>query len=242
MRIVAIVEARMTSTRLPGKHMLVANGKPMIQHLIERLKMVSSLDEIVLATTINDTDEPLISLAKKLEIAYFRGSEEDVMNRVIGAAESVDGEIIVSITGDCPILDPSLVEQTIQMFLNNKCAYVNNAAIASYPGGMNTQVYEVETLKKSALITEDLLDHEHVTSHIMRNPELFLPIYLVAPPDLYWPELRLELDEQADYEFLKRIIEYFGDKNPCFSCNDVIELLRQKPGWVEVNQDERRFS
>ena len=236
-RVVAIIEARMTSSRLPGKHMLPANGKPMIEHLINRIKQVLSLDEIVMATTVNETDEPLVALTKRLGIACFRGSEEDVMSRVIGAAESVNADIIVGITGDCVIIDPLLVEQTIQMFLNNKCAYVNNAAVSSYPGGMNTQVYELESLKKSALMTDDSLDHEHVTSHIFRNPDLFPPVYLVAPPDLHWPELKLELDEPADYELLKKIIEYFGDENPYFSCKDVIDFLKEKQEWVGINQD-----
>ena len=239
-KIAAIIEARMTSTRLPDKHMLLSNGKPMIEHLINRVKRVPSLDKIVMATTVNETDEPLVALAQKLDISCFRGSEEDVMSRVIGAAESVDADIIVEITGDCVTIDPFLVEQTIQMFINNKCAYVSNAEISTYPGGMNTQVYSLETLKYSASMTDDPLDHEHVTLHIRRNPDLFHHIYLVAPPDLYWPELQLTLDEQADYELLSKIIEYFGDENPDFSCKDVIDLLKEKQEWVEINQDVYR--
>lgn len=239
-RIVAIIEARMTSTRLPGKHMLLANGKPMMEHLIGRLKKVPSLDKIVIATTVNETDEPLVALAHRLDIVCFRGSEEDVMCRVIGAAESVNADIIVGITGDCVIIDPLLVEQTIQTFLNNRCAYVNNAAVSGYPDGMNTQVYYLETLKESASMTDESLDHEHVTSHILRNPDLFPPVYLVAPLDLHWPELQLTLDEQADYELLKEIIEYFGDENPFFSCRDLINLLKERPEWVKINQDVYR--
>jgi len=239
-KITAIIEARMTSTRLPGKHMLTAGGKPMIQHLVDRLKRVTSLDEIVMATTVNDADEPLVELAKKSGIQFFQGSEADVMSRVIGAAETVEADNIVGITGDCPVIDPLLVEQAIRMFFNNTCAYVNNAAVPGYPGGMNTQVYELASLKKSAEMTDDPLDHEHVTSHIFRNSELFPPLYLVPSPDLYWPELKLELDEPADYKLLKRIIEYFGQKNPFFSCREVIDLLRTKPDWLEINRNVLR--
>ncbi len=220
--------------------MLRANGKPIIEHLINRLKNVPSLDEIVMATTVKETDEYLVALAYRLEIACFRGSEKDVMSRVISAAESVSADIIVGITGDCPVIDPLLVEQTIQMFIHNKCAYVNNAAVPGYPGGMNTQVYELATLKKSSEMTDDPLDREHVTSHISRNSELFPPIYLVPPPDLYWPDLKLELDEQADYEMLRKIIEHFGDENPYFSCKEVVEFLREKPEWVEINRNVKR--
>ena len=192
-KIAAIIEARLTSTRLPGKHMLPANGKPMIEHLVHRLKQVASLDEIVIATTVNDSDKPLVEFAMETGIRFFRGSEEDVMSRVIGAAESVEAEVIVGITGDCPVIDPLLVEQAIQMFVQNSCAYVNNAAVPGYPGGMNTQVYELASLKKSAEMSDDPLDREHVTSHILRNPEFFPPLYLVPSPDLCWPELKLEL-------------------------------------------------
>ena len=121
-RIVAIIEARMTSTRLPGKHMMLANNKPMIEHLVNRLKRVPSLNDIVMATTVNDTDEPLIELAIDTDISFFRGSENDVMSRVIGAAESVKADIIVGITGDCTVIDPLLIEQAIQVFIHNSCA------------------------------------------------------------------------------------------------------------------------
>ncbi len=235
-KIVAIIEARMTSTRLPGKHMLLANGKPMIEHLVNRLKQVASISKIVMATTTNDSDDPLVELSKKNNIYFYRGSEDDVMVRVIEAAESVNGEIIVGITGDCPVIDPMLVEQTIQMFIHNTCDYVNNAVVPGLPGGMNTQVYKLASLRKSVELTNYPLDHEHVTSHILRNPKLFSPIYLVPPPDLHWPELKLELDNHSDYELLKKTIEHFGDENPYFSCREIIDLLKVKPTWVEINR------
>ena len=233
--IAAIIEARMTSTRLPGKHMLLANKKPMIEHLVYRLKQVLSVNEIVMATTVNDSDEPLVELAKRMGISFFCGSEPNVMERVIGAAESVNADIVVGITGDCPVIDPMLVEQTIQMFIHNKCDYVNNAHVPGYPGGMNTQVYRLTSLKKSAAMTKDPFDHEHVTSHMFRNPRLFNPIYLMPPPDLYWPELMLELDEEKDYILLKKIIEHFGDDNQFFSCSEIIDLLRENREWANIN-------
>jgi len=239
-KIVAIIEARMTSTRLPKKHMLLANGKPMIEHLVIRLKQVTSIDEIVMATTVNNTDDPLVDFAKRMAISYYRGSEPDVMSRVIEAADSVEADTVVGITGDCPLIDPLLIEQTIQMFIHNECAYVNNAAVPGYPGGMNTQVYGLDALKKSLELSTDPLDREHVTSFIFNNPDMFPPIYLLPPPDLFWPELELELDEEKDYILLKKIIEYFGDDNPIFSCKEVIELLKTKPEWIEINQSVKR--
>ena len=238
-KISAIIEARMTSTRLPGKHMLPANGKPMIGHLIDRLKKVPSLDTIVMATTVNEADDPLVKLALSKNICFFRGSENNVMSRVIASAKSVKAEIIVGITGDCPVIDPIIIEQAIQTFIHNKCDYVNNAVIPGYPGGMNVQVYTLSSLKKSYKMTTDSLDYEHVTSHILRNPKLFKPIYQIAPLNLNWPDLKLELDERSDYELLKKIIEYFDD-NEFFSCKEIIDLLRQNPDWVEINHHIKR--
>jgi len=239
-KIVATIEARMTSTRLPGKVLLEADGKPMLKHLVDRLRQVKSIQVIVLATTINSTDDCLEAFAKEEKIAYFRGSEEDVMGRVIGAADAVKADIVVEITGDCPIIDPLLVEQTIQMFLHNTCEYANNCLIPSYPDGMATQVYSLETLKRSAALTNEPLDREHVTLHICNHPDLFRHVNLMAPPDLYWPGLGLTLDEPKDYELLKILIEYFGPSKPYFSCREVIEVLKTKPEWVAINQEVRR--
>jgi len=239
-KIVATIEARMTSTRLPGKVLLPAGGKPMLKHLVDRLRQVKSLQAIVLATTVNRTDDCLEALAREEGIACFRGSEEDVLGRVIGAADSVQADIVVEITGDCPIIDPLLVEQTIQIFLHNPCEFASNSLIKSYPDGMETQVFPLATLKRSAAMTNDPLDREHVTLHICQHPELFRHIYLIASPDLYWPGLGLTLDEKADYELLKKLIEYFGPSNPYFTCREVIALLRTKPDWVAINQQVRR--
>jgi len=230
----------MTSTRLPGKVLLPAAGKPMLEHLVSRVRAVPSLDGIVLATTINQTDDVLEDFAQNVGIDCFRGSEDDVMNRVIGAAESVDAEVIVEITGDCPLIDPQLIEQTIRMFAANTADYVCNAQVRSYPDGMDTQVYQLATLKRSAALTDDALDHEHVTLHIRNHPELFSHVYLVAPPELHWPGLGLVLDEPKDFEFLRKIIEHFDTKGSWFSCLDVINLLREMPDLAKINQSVKR--
>ena len=235
-KVSAIIEARMTSKRLPGKHMLPVLGKPIIKYLIDRLKKVQSLDCIVMATTVNKADDPLVKLSHEAGIKYYRGSENDVMSRVIEAAESVNAEIIVSITGDCPLIDPQLVDQAIRTFMHNCCDYVNNAAIPGYPGGMNVQVYSLDSLLKSSESTNDILDREHVTSYIYANPDLFFPIYLLPTPELNHPEYTLELDEKSDYELIKQIIEHFGENNISFSCKDIIDLLLENPEWHDINK------
>ena len=235
-KIIATIEARMTSNRLPGKVLLPALGMPMLTHLITRLKSVESIDDIVIATTVNDADQPIVNFAKENGIHCFRGSEEDVMSRVIAAAESLDADVVVEITGDCPIIDPDIVEQTIQIYIHNNVDYVSNGHIRSYPDGMDTQVFSLETLNKSASMTNEKLDHEHVTLHIRNNPEIFSHLYLIAPPSLYWPELGLTLDEEADYRILKEIIETIGVDNSLFSCAEAINFLRQHPELVNINK------
>lgn len=236
MKIVATIEARMTSSRLPGKPLLRAAGKPMLEHLVRRLRAVSSIETIVLATTINPADEPLVKLADNLGLSVFRGDENDVMQRVVDAAESVDADVVVEITGDCPIIDPEIVGQTISIFLVNQADYVSNVIIRSYPDGMDTQVFRLDTLKRSLNMTEHPLDREHVTLHIRNHPELFTHIHLVASPEIRWPELGLTLDELGDYELLKRVIEYFEPNMPLFSCLDVVRYLRKNPKLIDFNK------
>lgn len=239
-KIVAVVEARMTSSRLPGKVLLPAAGKPMLGHLVGRLQRVPSVDEIVLATTVNDTDEPLVEFARHSGVTCFRGSEHDVMARVLGAGDATNADIIVNITGDCPLIDPVLTEQTVSMFLHNRCDYATNGHVRTFPGGYAVQVYRLETLRRSASMTTDPLDHEHVTLHMRKHPEIFRHVYLVAPIDQHWPEIDLSLDEKADYQLLKRIFEHFGDADPYFGCREAVALLKANPDWLAINQHVKR--
>lgn len=240
MKIVATIEARMTSTRLPGKVLLPAMGKPMLHHLLKRLRAAPGIDEIVLATTINATDEVLIQFAKDEGVLVYRGSEEDVMTRVIEAAEMVQADAVVEITGDNPLIDPDIIGQAIAVFKANAPVYVGDAQERSYPLGMAVQVFPLDMLKRSAAMTSDRLDHEHVTLHIRNHPEIFPLLYLAAPPSINRPDLSLTMDEPADYELLKLIIEYFGESNQYFSCLDIIHLFRTKPELIEINQTVRR--
>jgi len=236
-KVVATIEARMTSSRLPGKVLLPAGGEPMLMHLVRRLRAVASIDEIVIATTTNTSDEPIVEFAKAAGVLCYRGSEDDVLARVIGAGDLAQAEVLVEITGDCPVIDPDLVEQTIQMFFHNDVQYVANSLIRSYPDGMDTQVMLFSALKSSATMTNDPLDREHVSRFICRHPELFSRVHLIAPPSLHWPELGLTLDEANDYLLLKKIIEELASTNPLFSCGDMIRLLRERSDLVDINRE-----
>jgi spore coat polysaccharide biosynthesis protein SpsF len=233
MKVIATIEARMTSKRLPGKVMLFASGKSMLEHLVNRIRKVPSIDEIVLATTINSADDVLVEFANKVGVRYYRGSEDDVMQRVIDAAKSVDADIVVELTGDNPLIDPLIIEMSIQYFKANNADYLFSS---NYPIGMNTQVFYLAALVRSANLTDAALDHEHVTLHIRNNPEIFSQVQLLASPEMNWPDLGLTLDEPKDYELLKKIIQHFDNSNIDFSCIDIVRLLRNKPDWVSINK------
>jgi len=233
-RVVAIIEARMSSSRLPGKHLLTAAGKPMLQHLVERLKQVSLIQEIVIATTNNRVDNILVELANRLNVGHHQGGEEDVMGRVIEAGRKYSADIICEVTGDCPIIDPQLVERLIEFFIEKPVVYASNGR-NGLPDGMGAQVFYQSTLEKSYQMTKEALDLEHVTLHIRNNRDIFPAVYVAAPRDCYWPALGLTLDEEADYQLLKQVIESFSENSTNFSCSDVVRLLKENPKWVDIN-------
>lgn len=236
MKYVATIEARMTSSRLPGKVMMQAAGRPMIQHLVDRLKSVDSINDIIIATTRNAEDDVIEEFSDSHDVRCYRGSEDDVMDRVLSAASSCKADVVVEITGDCPIIDPRIIQQSVQIFKHNECDYASNVIIRSYPDGMDTQVFWLDVLKRSESMTNDKLDREHVSLHIRNNPNIFKQINLIAPPDQYWPELGLTLDEYRDYNLLKKIIEHYADYNYFFSCSEVVSLLKDKLEWVSINR------
>lgn len=226
----------MTSSRLPGKHLLKVLGKPILSYLIDRLKTVESIDSIIIATTNNAADDVLVKFAKQNKIEVYRGDEYDVMGRVLDAAKYFKADIICEVTGDCPIIDPQLVEQVIQKYLCSNVDYIYNRSIKCLPDGMDVQVFSTSALAQSEKQTNNPLDREHVTLHIRNHPELFSHGDIKTPSSLCWPELGLTLDEIDDFKFLKKIIEYFNPENPLFSCYDVISILRRNPELALINQ------
>jgi spore coat polysaccharide biosynthesis protein SpsF len=236
-RVVATIEARMNSTRLPGKVLMPALGEPMLLHLVRRLRAVSLIDEVVIATTLSDADDAILQFSETESICCYRGSESDVLGRVIGAATSADAEIVVTITGDCPLIDPELVEQAIAVFLCHDVDFVTNAQIPTYPDGMDAQVMLLSLLKETAELTDDPRDREHVTRYICRNLESYSRVHVLAPLPLRRPELALTLDEFGDYNLLRSLIEEISPSNPLFSLSDILTCLGNHPEWLQFNKD-----
>src|SRR3954447_26803692 len=162
-RVVATIEARMTSSRLPGKVLLPARGKPLLELMVERLQRSRHLDAIVIATTEDASSDPLQELAERLGIGCFRGSEDDVLARVLGAAQAYDADLIVELTGDCPLIDPALVDHAIEGHREGGADYTATVLEKTYPLGFAVQVFPTAVLAEVATATDDPADHEHVS-------------------------------------------------------------------------------
>ncbi len=240
MKIVATIEARMTSTRLPGKVLKPVLRRPVLELLIERLQRVERIDEIVVATTINDTDQPIIDLCDRLNIRYFRGSEEDVLKRVLDAAKSVSADLIVEITGDCPFVDPDIVNQCLDIFMEGEYDFVSNTISRTFPVGLDVRIFPVHVLEEVNSLTDDPIDHEHVSIYIYEHPERYRLRNIEAEGELFWHDLGITLDTREDYELISKIFEELYPKNPYFSALDIVRLLREKPELIEINRHIRR--
>ncbi len=236
-KIVATIEARMTSSRLPGKVLLPIAGMPALELMIRRLKKSSYIDGICLATTTNAADEPLAELAHKLGIACFRGSESDVLGRVLGAAEEVQANIIVELTGDCPFADPHLVDRGIEEFFARDVDYASNTNPPTYPNGFDVQVFPTAVLKEVASLTTDPIDRTHVSYYIYTHPDAYRCHNWEAEKDAYAPELRMTLDEDADYRALTAVAEALGPDPLAFSASDVVQYLKSHPDIVALTKD-----
>lgn len=236
-KIVSTIEARMTSTRLPGKVLLPLAGVPALGRMAERVKKAKYLDEIVIATTINKADEPIVELAKKLGVKSWRGSEEDVLGRVLGAAQSVKADIIVELTGDCPLMDPGLINRGIEEFFSGQYDCAANVIRRSFPDGFDVQVFPTILLAKIDKITNDPLDREHVSYYIYRNEGKYKINHWVSEKKYFWPELRVTLDEKNDYILLDKIFKKLLPIKKDFNYIDIIEFLRKNPKLLEINKD-----
>jgi spore coat polysaccharide biosynthesis protein SpsF len=236
MKIVATIEARTTSSRLPGKILRPILSKPVLELLIERLSRVRKIDQIVVATTSNSTDDVVEKLTRRLGVGCYRGSEDDVLDRVMKAAQFYNADIIVEITGDCPLIDPGVIDHLIEIFLRNSYDYVSNTLKQTYPNGLDAQVFSLKTLEEVAQLTQDPVDHEHVSLYIYEHPEKFSLFNLESDLPEKYRDLRLTVDTIEDFELIRLIYEELYPGNPNFSLEDIIDLLDRKPDLKDINK------
>ena len=245
-KIVATIECRMTSSRLPGKVLLQSCGKSMLEHMVERLSRVEKIDEIIFATTVNSEDDGIVDLANRLNIQYYRGSENDVLKRVLEAVQKRKGDIIVETTGDCPLIDPDFVSQTLDLYLYNHCDYTYNNFYEEdgqrdYPEGMDVEVFSEQLLCLADQEGKTLQDREHVSWFFIRQPERFNLLRMPASPGLNSKQFRLTLDEIDDYHLINAVFEGLYPFKKDFSCSDMIEYLNKNPEVFNLNRHVHRI-
>lgn len=237
MKVVIIVQARMTSTRLPGKVLKRVLDKPLLEYQMERLQRVKNADEIVVATTINAADDVIIELCKRLRIAYYRGSEQDVLSRYAEAAHEYDADVVVRITSDCPLIDPQVIEQVIQTYLDNSAEYdyVSNCLERTYPRGLDVEVFSGVILYETCEQSTTHLDREHVTSFIYQQPDRYQIINVKYVQNQ--SRHRWTVDTAEDFLLVRKIIESLYPQRPQFTLEDCLSLLEDNPGWQDINSN-----
>lgn len=240
MRIVATIEARMRSSRLPGKVLKSILGRPMLELMIERLQRSSRLDAISIATTADESCDVIETLANKLHVGCYRGSEDDVLDRVLQTAKHAKADLIVELTGDCPLLDPTIVDCVIDAFLANNVDYCSNALVEPYPRGMDVQVFPVSVLERVAGLTNQPEDREHVSLYIYEHPDIFrlLNVESKIPDGL--GDVRLTVDTKEDFELVRLIYEELYPVKPAFGLQDILHLLSQRSDLRAINRHVRQ--
>lgn len=232
MKTVAIIQARMGSSRLRGKIMAEIAGDPMLMHVIRRTEYSEKIDMIAIATSLSADDDTVEEFCIKKNISFFRGSLNDVLDRYYQAAQYFGADIVVRLTADCPLLDPKIIDKVIDTFVRGSYDYVSNCRLAAtYPDGLDTEVFWFKVLKNAWQNATLKSEREHVTPFIYNHPELFSLGNVRNAVDL--SSHRWTVDELQDLEFVKKIYEYF--KNRPFGMHDILDLLNSNPNLLSIN-------
>jgi spore coat polysaccharide biosynthesis protein SpsF (cytidylyltransferase family) len=237
-RVVAIIQARMTSKRLPGKVMADVGGAPLLQRIVDRLKRCTLLNAIVVATTANKEDDSVMELGGKLGIEVFRGDELDVLGRVLLAAERARADVVVRITADCPIIDPGIVDECIRLRAERDVDYASNVNVRTYPDGLDTEVLRIDALRAAAKAARDPFLREHVTPYIRGNRPNF-PSGNFSRADLTFcadfSHIRWTVDRQNDLDRIREI--YVAFKKP-FSWLEALSLATKRPHLLGIANND----
>lgn len=238
MKIAAIVQARMTSTRLPNKVLMKLAGKENIYHVFNQLYYSKIINEIILATSTDKSDDELEKWGNENGKKVFRGDLDDVLKRFYDAAVITEADIIVRITGDCPLIDPEVVDKVIEMFLKDEYDYCSNTNPPTFPDGLDTEVFTFASLEKAYKEAKLKSELEHVTPYIRNNTEIFkLGNY---SSEINYEHYRWTLDNLKDYEFLKIIFENLYEEKSYIKHLDVIKYIENNKDIIEINSKIQR--
>jgi spore coat polysaccharide biosynthesis protein SpsF len=233
MRIVTIVQARMGSSRLPGKVMLDLGGATVLARVMQRLERTKLAGELVVATTLDAADDQIVTECKRIGVKVFRGEEKDVLDRYYRAAQHFSAEAVVRITSDCPLIEPEITDKTIRAFVDRGPDYASNALQRTYPRGLDTEVFTFETLARTWRLAQKGYQRSHVTSYIYENPDQFKLLSVTGETDYSWQ--RWTVDTQDDLDFIRAIYQEMDDPDH-FSWRDVLRLIESRPELLELNR------
>jgi len=233
MRVVAIIQARMGSTRLPGKVLKDIGGRTMLARVVGRVGRASLVDEVIVASTIAPADDVIMAECAHLETPCFRGSEEDVLDRYYRAAHAHQAEAVVRVTADCPLIEPEIVDRAVRAFLDHQPDYASNTLERTYPRGLDVELVDKDALDRAW--HEATLDYQrvHVTPYIYQNPSLFRLLSITAEAN--YSHHRWTVDTLEDLEFTRSVYARL-DPEDSFTWHDVLALLKQEPDLVELNR------
>ena len=236
-KIAAIVQARMTSTRLPGKALIDICGKPALQRVVERLRQSKALDDVIVATTINDADDAIVELCEALHCNCYRGSEEDVLSRVLEAAKLYEVDIIVEITADCPLIDHNHVNHLVKLFFEGEYDHVSNVVERSFPRGYDIRAFSREALERTNAEVDNPIDRQHCSTWQYLNPrgkQNYRCLNWPAPPGQNRPDIETTLDTPEDLSLIRWIFGFEGQGYSVdLTCQNVINLLDTYPHMLE---------
>jgi len=236
-RTVIIAQARMSSTRLPGKTLMDLGGRPVVDHVVERARLARRADDVWIATTTDSTDDVLDAHLDQLGVPRIRGSLDDVLARYFQAAEASHADTIVRITCDCPLIDPDVIDAVIARFRQDPPVdYCSNGLRRTYPIGMDAEVFSREALERAHAEATQQHEREHVTPYIYQHPESFRLRNVNAPPWAVWPELRLTLDDARDLVLLQKVVE---ELPAGAGLEEIVGLLKANPDLAKLNADVR---
>ena len=230
-RMVGIVQARMGSTRLPGKVLVNIAGHPMLWHVVNRVHRAKLVDDVLVATSESTSDDPVVAFCEQAGIPCFRGSEDDVLDRYYQAAKWIGAKVVVRITADCPLLDPDVVDDVVRCYVDGGYDYVSNTSPPTFPDGLDTEVFSFETLERAWREAKWQSEREHATPYIRKHPELFRIGNVTYVEDL--SSMRWTVDEPQDLEFVRAVYDHLESMSSGMA--DVLAVLKRHPELVEIN-------
>lgn len=239
MKINAIIQARCGSSRFPNKVFIDINGKPLIWHVVNRLSFAKTIDKIVIATTTNEKDDKIEEWCKDNNIACFRGSENDVLNRYYEASLVFPSDVIVRITADDPFKEPALIDAVVNKLISEGYDHVTNNLPPSWPEGLDCEAFTFAALKTSEESTMDSFEREHVTQYIYHNPNKFKIGNIKSEINLSY--LRWTIDKKADYEMVNSIYAHRDSNNTeILLFEEILDILKKYPEISQINSEVER--